>query len=73
MAKKKSPLERAIKAVDGQSKLARICGVTQPSVWGWLHKRNGVVPAEYVPAIEAATGVSRHELRPDLWPGEEAA
>ena len=29
--------------------------------------------AEYVLAIEAATGVSRHDLRPDLYPREDAA
>lgn len=69
----KTALKRAIKKANGQSELARICGVTQPSVWGWLHKRNGLVPAEYVPAIEAATGVKRHELRPDLWQAERAA
>ena len=28
------------------------------------------VPAEYVLRIEAATGVSRHDLRPDIYPRE---
>lgn len=28
------------------------------------------VPAEYVLKIEAATGVSRHDLRPDIYPRE---
>lgn len=71
---KKSPLDRAIERAGGQSELARICNVSQPSVWGWLHKRSGVVPAEHAAAIEQATGVGRHELRPDLWsePGKVA-
>jgi DNA-binding transcriptional regulator YdaS (Cro superfamily) len=30
----------------------------------------GRVPAERVLSIEAATGVPRHELRPDLYPLE---
>lgn len=25
------------------------------------------IPAERVPSIEKATGLSRHDLRPDLW------
>jgi DNA-binding transcriptional regulator YdaS (Cro superfamily) len=29
------------------------------------------VPAERVLAIEAATGVPRHELRPDIYPPDE--
>lgn len=66
----KSPLERALAKAGGQSPLARICGVSQPTVWGWLHKRGGVVPAEYVLLIERETGISRHDLRPDLYPRE---
>jgi DNA-binding transcriptional regulator YdaS (Cro superfamily) len=31
------------------------------------------VPAELVPKIEEATGIPRHQLRPDLWSGEVAA
>ena len=33
----------------------------------------GRVPAERVLKIEEVTGVSRHELRPDLYPAESAA
>lgn len=29
------------------------------------------MPAEYVRIAEAATGVSRHDLRPDIYPREE--
>ena len=62
-------LAAAVDIVGGQAKLARILGVTQPNVWHWLHKSERV-PGEYVLKIEAATGgkVSRHDLRPDLYP-----
>jgi TorA maturation chaperone TorD len=62
-------LAAAVDLVGGQAKLARILGVSQPNVWHWLHKSERV-PGEYVLKIEEATGgrVSRHELRPDLYP-----
>jgi TorA maturation chaperone TorD len=62
-------LAAAVDLVGGQAKLARILGVTQPNVWHWLHKSERV-PGEYVLKIEEATGgkVSRHDLRPDLYP-----
>ena len=65
-------LKRAVDAAGGQASLARAVGVSQPSVWHWLNK-SGRLPAEYVIPTEAATGVSRHELRPDLYPAEQAA
>ena len=62
-------LYRALEALNGnQSELARICGVKQPTVWGWLNKGRGVLPAEYVLKVEEATGIARHELRPDIYP-----
>jgi TorA maturation chaperone TorD len=62
-------LATAVEIVGGQAQLARLLGVSQPNVWHWLHKAERV-PGEYVLKIEAATGgrVSRHELRPDLYP-----
>ncbi|NOW46204.1 DNA-binding transcriptional regulator YdaS (Cro superfamily) [Novosphingobium sp. SG751A] len=65
-----TPYEALISAVEragGQSALARICGVGQPAVWKWLQSSKRV-PDIHVFAIEAATGVSRHSLRPDLYP-----
>jgi DNA-binding transcriptional regulator YdaS (Cro superfamily) len=40
-------------------------------VWNWINRSKGKVPGEYVIAIEKASGVSRHELRPDLYPVED--
>lgn len=64
-------LRRAVEKVGGQSALARACGVKQGHVWHWLNKSLRV-PAEHVLAVEAATkgGVSRHELRPDIFGNE---
>ncbi|WP_242183276.1 YdaS family helix-turn-helix protein [Sphingomonas sp. CARO-RG-8B-R24-01] len=67
-----TPLTRALSAIGGQAALSRAVGVSQPSVWHWVH-RSRRVPAEFVLAVETATGVSRHELRPDLYPIERAA
>lgn len=65
-----TPFEALISAVNtagGQSALGRICGVGQPAVWKWLQSSKRL-PGEHVLAVEAATGVSRHHLRPDLYP-----
>lgn len=67
-------LTRAIAIVGGQTQLARLLGVKQANVWHWLNKADRV-PGEYVIAIEKATGgeVTRHDLRPDLYPDPQAA
>lgn len=61
---------RAAAAVGGQSALARILGCTPQAVQRMCS--TGRVPAERVLSIEAASGVSRHELRPDLYPKSAA-
>jgi len=47
--------------------------VTPQKVSYWLGRKKGVVPAEYVLPIEHATNkkITRHELRPDLYPENE--
>ncbi|WJM93420.1 YdaS family helix-turn-helix protein [Pseudomonas brenneri] len=59
---------RAAKIAGGQSALARVLGCTPQAVQSMC--ASGNVPAARVLAIEKATGVSRHELRPDLYPIE---
>lgn len=66
-------LQLALAKAGSQSRLAEVCGVSQPTVWGWINKGAGRVPAEYVLAIEAQLDVSRHDVRPDLYPREGAA
>lgn len=63
-------LVEAVRLAGGQSAMARLVGVAQPSVWKWLN-RSTPLPAEHVLAIEVATGVSRYDLRPDIYPRDE--
>jgi DNA-binding transcriptional regulator YdaS (Cro superfamily) len=62
-------LHAAVEAAGSQSELARICNVTQPAVWRWLQTAKRL-PAEYVLTVEAATGIPRHLLRPDIYPAD---
>ena len=55
-------LDEAIRAAGGVGALARKIGISQPSVSNWAR-----IPAERVLSVEAATGVSRGALRPDLY------
>lgn len=61
-------LARAIKEAETQAGLAKRIGARQSHVEYWLNKSKRGVPAEWVGKIEAATGVPRHELRPDVFP-----
>ena len=63
-------LRRAIQIVGSQSAFARLIGVTQQSVSKGL-AAGRVLAADHVRTVEAATGVPRWELRPDLYPPEE--
>ena len=56
----------AVKAVRSQTALAKVLGCTPQNVQRMCS--TGVVPGKHVLKIEVATGVSRHELRPDLYP-----
>lgn len=60
-----TPIDQAIHAVEGPSNLAAKLGVRVNVVTNW--RMRGRAPAEYVLAIEAATGISRHKLRPDVF------
>jgi DNA-binding transcriptional regulator YdaS (Cro superfamily) len=57
----------AVTRAGSQSELARICGCTPANIGQLLQKRSQL-PGEYVLPVERATGVSRHDLRPDLYP-----
>src|SRR3981081_2147360 len=52
----------AIDAAGGVAQVARKTGIAQPTGANW-----NKVPAQRVIAVEAATGVSRRHLRPDLY------
>nr|WP_317893806.1 YdaS family helix-turn-helix protein [uncultured Sphingomonas sp.] len=65
-------LQVAVQRASSQSALARLCGVSQPAVSKWV-RQGKHLPAEHVLTVERATGVSRHLLRPDLYPAESPA
>ena len=57
---------------DNQSAFAKAIGTSQQLVSYWIRNAKAL-PAEHVLATEKATGISRHDLRPDLYPREEKA
>ena len=61
-----TPLDRAIKGAGGLTRLAASLRITKQAVAQWDE-----VPPLRVLDVERASGVSRHELRPDLYPLEE--
>ena len=73
----KVALSSAIALCGGQAGLARRltrllgCAVSQQRIWNALH-RDQSIPAEWCVGIERATAgrVTRHQPRPDLYPGE---
>ena len=68
---RKSAIERACDAVGGQMVLAKAVKVTPQAVHLWVRKKR--VPPKRALAVEEASGVSRHELRPDYYPLEKVA
>ena len=60
----------AIERAGSKSALGRICGVSHTAVKKWAAGKNRVA-AENVLTIEQATGVSRHDLRPDIYPRDD--
>jgi DNA-binding transcriptional regulator YdaS (Cro superfamily) len=72
----KPPAERAIELLGGPSAVARQLGSRGVRVSPWaVSKWRRRIPAERVLLIEQLTGgrITRHELRPDLYPAEVAA
>lgn len=58
-------LERAAKAVGDRKALAKLLGISHQAIYQW--KR---CPSERVLAVENLTGVSRSDLRPDIYPAD---
>jgi DNA-binding transcriptional regulator YdaS (Cro superfamily) len=68
---RKQLIKDACKKAGGQTALAKALGLSsQGSISRWVS--TGRIPAERVLDVERATGVPRHELRPDLYPQETA-
>ncbi|WP_082847524.1 MULTISPECIES: YdaS family helix-turn-helix protein [unclassified Erythrobacter] len=60
---------KAHELAGGHSALARICECTPGNIHQLVAK-GSVLPGRHVLRVEAATGVPRYELRPDLYPHE---
>jgi DNA-binding transcriptional regulator YdaS (Cro superfamily) len=64
-----TPVDRVIKAVGGLGALAKRLDISRQAIDKW---RRAGVPAERVLTLESISGVSRSELRPDLYPLESS-
>ena len=67
-----SGLAKAVRAAGSQVAFGALIGKRQSTVQTWL-ATGKELPAEYVLPVEAALGISRHELRPDLYPLDDPA
>ncbi len=61
-------VERAAEKAGGVVALARELGIKHNAMYSWTR-----VPAERVIDLERITGISRHELRPDIFGPAHAA
>jgi len=66
-------LAKACANVGGQKALADLIGTSQAQVWYWLERSKNGAAAEYVLRIEEKANVSRHLLRPDIYPLDQQA
>ena len=58
----------AIGNAGGQVALSKVLGLRQQTISAWATK--GRIPPEHVLRVEKACRVSRHRLRPDIYPVE---
>jgi DNA-binding transcriptional regulator YdaS (Cro superfamily) len=58
-------IERAAQAVGSRTELAKRLSVTRSAVSQWEKRKR--IPASRVLEFEQITGISRHELRPDIF------
>jgi len=63
-----SGLDKAITAAGGKRKLAEALNIKPSSLSRWIHRYQGRVPSARIIQIFKITGVTPHELRPDLHP-----
>jgi DNA-binding transcriptional regulator YdaS (Cro superfamily) len=57
-----------------QAELARRLDVTPGLIWQWLNDHRRIAAEQVIPIEKATDGaVTRHDLRPDLYPRDNAA
>lgn len=64
-------LAKAVRVTGSQSAFGRLIGRRQSTVHMWL-SNNTPLPAELVLLVERETGISKHDLRPDIYPPASA-
>lgn len=64
-------LKLAVETAGTQVIFANALGVSQPTVCRWLNQSKQI-PAEFVLRVERLYGVSKHDLRPDIYPASLA-
>jgi len=68
---KTSPVQKAIDLAGSQTALGQLVGVKQQTVYCWLTKF-GHIPVKHVLRLEKLFKgrLTRHEMRPDIYPPE---
>lgn len=66
-----SPLAAAVRMAGSQTAFGALIGKRQSVINDWL-REGRPLPAEHVLTVEKATGISRHALRPDIYPIDES-
>jgi DNA-binding transcriptional regulator YdaS (Cro superfamily) len=59
-------VQQAADKVGSMSELARRLGISHPALFRWKK-----VPAERVLKLEQISGISRHDIRPDIYPRDK--
>jgi DNA-binding transcriptional regulator YdaS (Cro superfamily) len=63
-------VEKAVEAAGGKGFLAKRFEISRQSIEKWIRQER--IPVERVLAIEEMSGISRYELRPDIYPRDAA-
>lgn len=66
MKKNLHALDILLQKVEKKIVLASLMNLSPQAIDGWF--KRGQIPAERVIEVERKTGISRHILRPDLYP-----
>lgn len=64
-------IEEAVKAAGGPQVLAGKLRLSRHAIEKWIAKKR--IPPKRVLAVEAESGISRHDLSPELYPRDNAA
>lgn len=62
-------LQQVAARFPSQQAMADAFGVSQPTIWRWLNQAKQIPPT-FALLAESLTGISRHHLRPDIYPPE---